>query len=55
MNSLMINNAPMVDNGHFGDEDVAVLVSIVVLRKGGAGTVGWPGCRAYPSLLSVRT
>ena len=21
----------------------------------GAGTGGWPGCRAYPSLLSVRT
>ena len=30
MNSSMINNAPMVDNGHFGDEDVVVLVSIVV-------------------------
>ena len=24
------DNAPMVDNGHFGDEDVAVLASIVV-------------------------
>jgi len=56
MNSSMMTNAPMVNNGHFGDGDVAVLASIVVwLRKGGAGIVGWPGCRVYPSLLSVRT
>jgi len=41
MNSLMMNNAIMVDNGHFGDGDVAVLASIMVwLRKWGAGTVG---------------
>ena len=46
----------MMNNGHFGDGDVAVLASIVVwLRTGGVGTVGGPVCRAYPSLLSVRT
>ena len=33
----------MMNNGHFGDGDVAVLASIVVwLRTGGAGTVGGP-------------
>ena len=46
----------MMNNGNFDDGDVAVLASIVFwLRKGGAGTVGGPVCRAYPSLLSVRT
>ena len=46
----------MMNDGHFGDGDVAVPASIVVtMRKVGAGTVGWPCCRAYPSLLSVRT
>ena len=35
MNSSMMINAPMVNNGHFGDGDVAVLASIVVcLEKG---------------------
>jgi len=30
MNSSMMTNASMVDNGHFGDGDVAVLASIMV-------------------------
>ena len=30
MNSSMMTNAPMVDKGHFGDGDVAVLASIMV-------------------------
>jgi len=33
-----------------------MLASIVmVVVTGGAGTVGWSGSRAYPSLLSIRT
>ena len=28
---------------------------MMMVVTGGAGTSGWPGCRAYLSLLSVRT
>ena len=35
MNSSMTTNAPMMNNGRFGDGDVAVLASIVVC--GGKG------------------
>jgi len=41
----------MMNNGHFGDGDVAVLASVVFwLRTGGAGTVGcwWSGLPGVP-------